>query len=386
MPMFAALVAGLLLSASDHPLRLWWLQLVALVPFWFALQHRPNASPAWPLGLFLGIGYATPLVMAAGADPPILVAAAANVVQWTLVAPLAAKLLARGPVLGPLAAAAALTLIEVAIWYCVPMFGTAQCFVRPLTAAPWLVAFVAWPGVAGLVFVLAATQALVVSAIRGPHRAPPIACIAALIALVAWLDSIRWQRPLGPAVTVATLGWHSDSGEFDRDFNALAQRAKDNGAVLLVTPETGVQVGNVPRERSLAWLAEIAKSHALTLAIGVWHGPTGDNRIWFVGPDGALQGEYRKTHLIPVIERYMAGDGTLFHGTVGDSSLGGMICQDDNFTDLARSYGRAGTRLLAVPTNDWPEICVFHLENGIFRSIERTATRLRARPRTGSRR
>jgi apolipoprotein N-acyltransferase len=370
MPLFAALVAGLLLCASDHPLRLWWLQLVALVPFWFALSTARSARAAWPMGTLLGIGYAAPLVVAMGPAPPILVAAAANVLQWTLVAALAAKLLPRGPVLGPLAAAAALTLVEVAVWYCVPMFGTAQCFVRPLTAAPWLVGFVAWPGVAGLVFVLAATQALAVQAIGGPHRTLPIVSIAAMVALVVGLDIVRWQRPLGPAVTVATIGWNRDSGEFDRDFTGLAARAKDHGAVLLVTPETGVDVGHVPRERSLAWLAGIAKPHALTLAIGVWHGPTHDNRIWFVGPDGALQGEYRKTHLIPWLERYEAGDGTLFHGTVGDSSLGGMICQDDNFTDLARTYGRASTRLLAVPTNDWPKICAFHLENGIFRAIE----------------
>ncbi len=41
---------------------------MALAPFWCALQDRPNASPAWPLGTLLGIGYAAPLVMAAGAD------------------------------------------------------------------------------------------------------------------------------------------------------------------------------------------------------------------------------------------------------------------------------------------------------------------------------
>ncbi len=77
--MLAAVAAGLLLCASDHPLRLWWLQLVALVPFWYALAHRPANRSAWPLGTLLGLGYAAPLVMSAGAAAPILVAAGANV-------------------------------------------------------------------------------------------------------------------------------------------------------------------------------------------------------------------------------------------------------------------------------------------------------------------
>jgi len=47
-----------------------------------------------------------------------------------------------------------------------------------------------------------------------------------------------------------------------------------------------------------------------------------------------------------------------------------MICQDDNFTDLARGYGRLGVPLLAVPTNDWPAIRAFHLQSSAFRAIE----------------
>jgi apolipoprotein N-acyltransferase len=55
-----------------------------------------------------------------------------------------------------------------------------------------------------------------------------------------------------------------------------------------------------------------------------------------------------------------------------------MICQDDNFTDIARRYGRAGTRLVAVPTFDWREVAPFHLENSRFRAVENRYAVVRA--------
>ncbi|MBK8096266.1 MAG: hypothetical protein IPK26_04120 [Planctomycetes bacterium] len=370
MPILAALASGLLLFVSDHPLRLWWLQMVAFLPFWWALALRRGAARSvWPLGLVLGLGNVGPLCIVAGVDPPILALAAVNVAQWSFAAPWAARLLAAGPVRGPLAAAALLTLVEVAVWHLVPLFGTAQCFARPLSAAPALCAFVAFTGVGGLVFVLLATQALVVQA-RQRRIAAPAVATAALVAVAAALSWHRWTRPLGPERIVATLGWGHDADRFHTAPGELVAEAKARGATLLVTPETGVASGHVPRERTLGWLAGLAKTNALALAVGVWHGPTNDNRIWFFDATGELRGEYAKTHLIPWLEDYVAGDGTLHHGDLAGTSLGGMICQDDNFTDLARGYGRAGTRLVAVPTNDWESIRGFHLENSVYRAIE----------------
>ena len=370
MPLLAALVSGLLLFVSDHPVRSWWLQLVAFLPFWWALTvRRAAARSVWPLGLVLGFGNVVPLCIVAGVDPPILALGAVNVAQWSLAAPWAARLLAAGPVRGPLGAAALLTLVEITIWYFVPLFGTAQCFARPLSAAPALCAFVAFTGVGGLVFVLLATQALVVQAMQRKIAAPA-SMTAALVVVVGAANWHRWTRPLGPERLVATLGWGADADRFHTAPDQFVAEAKARGATLLVTPETGVTTGHVPRERTLGWLAGLAKTHSLALAVGVWHGATNDNRIWFFDAAGALHGEYAKTHLIPWLEDYVAGDGTLHHGDLAGTSLGGMICQDDNFTDLARGYGRAGTRLVAVPTNDWESIRGFHLENSVYRAIE----------------
>lgn len=372
MNLAAAAVAGLLLAASDHPLHLWWLQFVAFVPFWWGLwrQRAANRS-AWAFGLTFGGTNAAATVLAAGLAPPIVVAAIASTVQWMVATGLAKRCIGRGPVRGSLAAAAMLTLVELVTQQLVPVFGTAQAFVRPLSAAPMLVAFVAFTGVGGLVFVVAALQALLVAALRGPSRWLPVATAVALLATVAMLDVQRWTRPLGETARVAVFGWGTDRPKSDDGTSFVqiaASMAAGSQCQLLVTPEVGMTVTD--RDHMLTFFRELAALHPLPIAIGVWHEPTQDNRIWFVDQDGALTAEYRKSHLVPFFESYATGDGAPVTVPFAGTQLGGMICQDDNFTDVARAYGRAGVPLVAVPTNDWPAIREFHLENAVFRAIE----------------
>lgn len=372
MNLILALVAGLLLAASDHPLHLWWLQFVALLPYWWGLWRQRRAGRrTWLFGLVFGLAYASAIVAAAGLAPPVLIAAGANVLQWTFATWLCARHLDRGPMRGPLTAAAMLTLVEVALWHLVPVFGTAQAFVRPLSAAPMLVAFVAYTGVGGLVFVVAALQALLVAALRGPARGLTLATMAVLVATVAVLDAVRWQRPLGDAVTVAAFGWareYPNSPDGQAFPQIAAAMAHDAGARLLVTPEAAISTSEPDRMR--AFCRELCAQYPMALALGVWHLEADDNRIWFVDATGELRGEYRKSHLVPLFEDYPVGDGVPVLMPFGDAVLGGMICQDDNFTDVARAHGVAGVPIVAVPTNDWPAIREFHLENAVFRSVE----------------
>ncbi len=354
MNLAAAVAAGLLLAASDQPLHWWWLQFVAFVPFWWSLWRRRHAGRhAWPVGVVFAAAYALVILLSAGPAPPVLAAATASLVQWALAALLAGRCLDRGAVRGPLAAAAMLTLVEVATWHLVPVF------------------VVAYTGVGGLVFAVTALQALLVSALRGPARWPPLAVAGALVAAVAAMNAVRWTRPLGQPVRVAAFGWGTDTPQSpDGSFfvQIAAAMAAGNDCRLLVTPETGMPV--VDGDNARRYFADLATLHPMPLAIGVWHGPTQDNRIWFLDARGALVAEYRKAHLVPFFEDYATGDGAPVVVPFAGGQLGGMICQDDNFTDVARGYGRAGVPIVAVPTNDWPAIREFHLENGIFRAIE----------------
>lgn len=376
MNVLAAVTSGLLLAAADHPLHLWWLQFVGFLPWWWGIARlRAAQRSTWGFGFAFVATYATAIVATAGTAPPVLIAVGTAIVQWTLATPLAARCLDAGPVRGPLAAAAVLTLIEIATWHLVPVFGTAQAIVRPLSAAPEVVSFVAFTGVGGLVFVVTAVQGLLVSALRRASglAASWMAAATALgiVAAVETLNTIRWRRPLGPSVHVGAFGWGTatpSSPDGSSFVQVAALLAAEEHCRLLVTPEAALWVGD--RENGLQSFRQIATRHSLDLAIGVWHQPTNDNRIWFIDAKGELRGEYQKTHLVPVFEDYPTGDGAPVSMPFGDATLGGMICQDDNFTDVARAHGRAGTPIVAVPTNDWPAIRELHLDNGIFRAIE----------------
>ncbi|MEO6595025.1 MAG: hypothetical protein ABIP94_09770 [Planctomycetota bacterium] len=114
-PSFLALCGGLLLFASDHPLHWWPLQLVPLLLAIAEQQRRRGRGRLFLVGLVFGLADVAPLLTAAGLAPPILVAAAAALVQWSLLPMLIGPMLARGPVLGALAAAGVVTATEIAI-------------------------------------------------------------------------------------------------------------------------------------------------------------------------------------------------------------------------------------------------------------------------------
>jgi apolipoprotein N-acyltransferase len=373
MRFLAALLAGLLLFASDWPLGIWPLQAIALLPLFWALTEGPEPDRPGLVGLCFGLAYGLPLLFFAGPDLAILVALLASLVQWLVVAVLAASSLRRGPIAGSLQTAALVTLLELAVWSLVPMFGTAQAFVRPLSAAPALVGFVGFSGVAGLAFLVVAWNALLCAALRGPARWQPLALGLGLLAIAGGLGLWRWNRPLGPELKVAAFGWSGERPkELLAEFERRAAEAAGQGAGLLVTPEMGIWVDDESRAEVTKRLGAIAAAHGIALAIGVDDSGRDDNRIWMFDSTGRLAAEYVKTHLVPFMEDYRAGDGTPVSMPLAGLSggLGGVICQDDNFTDVTRRYGREGRALLAVPTWDWPSIRGYHLENSRFRPIE----------------
>jgi hypothetical protein len=106
------------------------------------------------------------------------------------------------------------------------------------------------------------------------------------------------------------------------------------------------------------------------LVVGVYDFLSKTNRAWLFTPDGKMAGDYLKTHLIAGKESYNAGTGTPVTMTVDGVLIGVMICQDDNFTDLSRLYGRMGVGIVAVPSNDWPGVSGFHLDSALMRGQE----------------
>ena len=123
----------------------------------------------------------------------------------------------------------------------------------------------------------------------------------------------------------------------------------------------------------LSHASTLAAERDVSLVVGFFDDAQDVNEAAIFASDGALVAVYRKTHLILGMEDYVAGDGTVAEvGSVLSDGhlLGAMICQDDNFRDLGRAYGRSGVSALAIPTNDWKQVQEFHLQNTRLRAVD----------------
>jgi apolipoprotein N-acyltransferase len=386
---FAAALAGLLLSAADYPLHVWPLGIVALTPMLWVLSTPMSARRVANAAVVFGVAYAAPLAVALGFPWPLALGQVLIVTAvWTIAWLGVARALRLGPVAGPLTAAAFVALVEWANFTFVPLWGTAQCFVRTWSAWPPAIQTVAFWGMSGLVFQVVAVQALAVSAVRTRPRYWTVFAAVWLVwpvATGAW--QVQVEEDLDYGTTVAAIGWAHAPGDAPSATELLDSRivpdvmeASSRGARLVVTPELGLVLGAHDRPDVFARLAQLAKDAHLTLAIGWYDLDAARNQVTFFDAEGHASEPYLKTHLVPFVESYPPGDGKLIQLAAQRRvpAIGAMICQDDNFTDLAREYGRRGVGIVAVPTHDWREVAPYHLENSRFRAVENRYAVVRA--------
>lgn len=386
-----AATSGLLLFFADYPLHLWQVQALALVPLWAGLMRQARSTlDAVLAGAVTALVNLIPLAVVL--QFPLLMAAGLGLyltLLWVLLAAGVFWVLRAPAPLSALGAGAVAVLVEWLDFNLVPVWGTAQSFARVWSAAPWAIQIVELAGMLGLVFVLVATQALLAGVlVNGARRGTHALTLVLLLAALGLHGYLAWPQLPDGTLRVAAIGWtHEDLAGggpraiLERTYLPLAERALHRGAKLVVSPEVGFRLGGNEKKEVLWRLSQLARERRAALAVGYFDLVRNDNRIAFIDDAGRLKGEYVKTHLIPFVERYRAGSGKLF---VLDGpriaparsrpprrvQVGGMICQDDNFTDLARAYGRQGVPVIAVPTNDWRQVKDYHLENSIFRAVE----------------
>jgi apolipoprotein N-acyltransferase len=177
---------------------------------------------------------------------------------------------------------------------------------------------------------------------------------------------------------VAAIGWcdadvaeddiHKDKG-FEKFFTTPVVHAAGQGAELIVSGEMGFYIDQYDREKWVRRFKNIAHDNNVHLAIGYFNAGENKNRLMFIDNKGKLLFEYTKTNLTP-FEDSIRGNGDLQTIKINGKRVGGMICQDDNFTTLPRKYGRMKTGVVAVPTLDWKTVKSAHLQNSIHRAIE----------------
>jgi predicted amidohydrolase len=153
---------------------------------------------------------------------------------------------------------------------------------------------------------------------------------------------------------------------------AYLQQAAEAGAQLAVLPElwaSGYDLANAERhadplnDGTFAEMAALAQNHGLYLSGSLLERAEGGffNTAVLYGPDGALLGHYRKTHLFRLMQehRYLrAGDATpVFDLPWGPTAL--AICYDLRFPELFRQFARRGATLVILPAQ-WPARRVAH--------------------------
>lgn len=359
------------------------LQLLALVPvFYLGSSRKVNCHHGMLIaGLYMGLAYIIPQLFVLRL--PILMSLILLVhltVLLILVSWVSAQLLQDRGIVGSFAVGAFLVVLDWVNITAVPIWGTAQSFVRCWSSYPGLIQFTSFTGMAGIIFALGTLQALAVNIIiRQKQRIRLfVAGGAVLLVFLSTNTVVRFQRPLG-RLKVAAVGWTSEDvsqfGDtyskkgFDALFAQPVMEAVRKGARLIVSPEMGFYCGRNDREKWLEQIREIARRHKVFLVIGYFNEAEQENRLLFMNEQGTVVSEYSKTYLTP-FEDYRKGDGQLKIVDFESIRIGGMICQDDNFTRLSREYGRKRVGVVAVPTLDWYQVRGAHLQNSIHRAIE----------------
>jgi apolipoprotein N-acyltransferase len=93
------------------------------------------------------------------------------------------------------------------------------------------------------------------------------------------------------------------------------------------------------------------------------------NSSRFYSPDGRLQANYDKHHLIPGVEREKAGHaGVILDQPSGRWGL--QICKDMDFPALSREYSASGADLMLVPAWDFNVDGWLHSRMATLRAVE----------------
>ena len=236
------------------------------------------------------------------------------------------------------------------------------------------------------------------------------------------LGTVSYCLPLktGDTIKVAVLqGNFASSEKWDEDTDAigkyreLARAAAEEGATLMVWPETAITLSF--REGSIARIrvSQIAKETGAYQLVGAFHHSEKDgviyrnNSMFLVHPDGSVsENIYHKRHLVPFGEYVpmealiraifpplanleMLQDGSsIVPGTdaavfdEGLGKIGALVCFDTIYESLARDSVAAGAELIAIGTNDswFFDSAAVHMHNrqAILRAIENRRFVLRA--------
>ena len=358
-------ISGLLMAAGNMQGALAPLQAVALIPvFYLGASGKAGRRDLLLAGGYMGLGYILPQLAFFRFPIPVTLVLLVHFTILTMALVWSsANLLRRGTVLSSFAVGALLVVLDWA-W----------------SSCPSLIQFTSLTGITGIIFVLGTLQALAVNFVTRPKMRVKLFVAAIMlpgICLTANI-AISSERPVDE-MKVAAVGWTSTGSAdevnpqttegFDCLFARPVAKAAEAGARLIVSGELGFYIDQFERTKWLERFGEVARKHNIFLAIGYLNAELNEDRLLFMNPEGQVLSEYTKTYLTP-FEGYHRGTGQISFVEVEGVRIGGMVCQDDNFTSLSRKCGRGGAGVVAVPTLDWAQVKGAHFQSSIHRAIE----------------
>jgi len=378
-PPVAGFLSGTLLTVSGIFPVVAPVQMLAFVPLLVALRQIRRWRECLHTGLLMGLSFVGPQLLWLQLPPAIsLILVAYFVVSLMVLVAVSWSVVRPTGIRGCFAFGALLAVFDWIVVTVLPTWGTAQSFVRCWSWYPSVIALTCVTGMAGLMFILGTIQALAVNAVLSRRqRIASVLALAGVVAVVVVADMTILSRKPSGSLRVAAIGWAlseeergmGTSGAFDRLYAEPVAAAARQGARLVVAPETAFVEHDDPGRAPFARFVEMSRQHNVYLAVGYLDTKSNENRVAFIGPSGQILGRYAKAHLTP-FESNPAGTGAPTFIAIDRVSVGAMICQDDNYTDISRRYGTRSTGIVVVPTNDWAQVRNAHFQNSIHRAIE----------------
>jgi apolipoprotein N-acyltransferase len=271
--------------------------------------------------------------------------------------------------------------------------GTALSLAYTQTDVLPLLQIASITGLWGITFVVTlAPSAIATAWIR--RRPAALVPAAIVFALAFAFGVVRLRQPAAPPVRVGLAATDAgiaaafatwDPVRATRVAHEYADRIAQLGARaarVIVLPEKFVGVTWTDSPAILSVLADAARSARATVVAGVNRvGSPARNVALVFRPDGGIETEYEKHHLLPGAETgYEAGTTPGFFAPpvptvaspfpVDDALWGVQICKDLDFTAWSRRYAREGARIVAVPAWDFVRDARLHSRMAVMRGVE----------------
>jgi apolipoprotein N-acyltransferase len=238
-------------------------------------------------------------------------------------------------------------------------------------------------GISFAVFLFAGAVAALLSGAGKPWQRRALA-IAAAFVVCAVLAFGKWRlqsSPSGQSVAVTLiakdvpmsvyLGSEEEALKLLGQYAGEIRHATPAGTEVVVLPEKIGRVDESVLSEVDALFSSAASAAQAAVVLGVVRKTSSGafNSSRFYSPDGKLEANYDKHHLLPGVEpEKPGGERVILEQSSGRWGL--QICKDMDFPKLSREYAAEGANLLLVPAWDFNLDRWLHARMAMLRAVE----------------